>query len=329
MLQSPFFTSKLSLSKSRFEFSFSSFKFATNKIIFAQGNTQGIIRDSHFSNILTGAIKIDGLYNLNDKINSHRQVLSNDHFIITNCVFESCVNMDGEGGAIESNMANFTVSDTSFFKNKARIGGAAHILRSWECKFERVVVCENEADFAAGIHYDSMNEQNTTQFYDMNLTRNTAAKWTGAFRIDHGGGKLFRFVVEGNKALVASGYLDYTWQPTHRILRNWLVRDNNCTSRAAGITIFHIRSSMEVHDSVFLNNQCEISANSISVENVDGYLLVDGCYFTGKQDEEVSSRFGETMIKIDDCHFEKAADELEKKWNEGIANFQTPAASHK
>ena len=77
------------------------------------------------------------------------------------------------------------------------------------------------------------------------------------------------FTMDSNKALVSAGFLDYSWKPVHKFLNRWFVRNNTCTSRGAAISLFHIKYSAEVHDSIFQDNNCEISANSISAENVD------------------------------------------------------------
>ena len=322
-LNSPFFLAPNTLSTKQFKFYQNSFKFFTNSIIFSSDvKNIGLIQRSTFNNILNSAIKINTVNKMHSSSYKSLQTLSFGWFDISECIFEKCSNK-GWGGAIESNQANFTVTDTIFRYNNAEIGGAAHILRSWECRFERVLVYKNKAEYAAGIHYDAMNEQNTTQFYSMNFTQNVATKWTGAFRIDHGGGKLFDFAMEQNKALVSSGFLDYSWKPTHKILERWYIRNNTCTSRGAAITLFHIRASAEVHNSLFIYNTCEISADSISVENVDGYLLLDDCIFSGSESKEVSAKYNETLILIENCQFDQSHTVVENKWKDFLKSFKT------
>ena len=314
-----------SLTTKKFKFFQTSFKYISNTIIFSE-NTKNIatIQRSLFSNILNSAVKINAVSKMHSSTYRSLQTLSFNWYEISECIFEKCTNK-GWGGAIESNQANFTVTDTIFRYNSGGIGGAAHILRSWECRFERVLVLQNKAEYAAGIHYDAMNEQNSTQFYSMNFTRNVATKWTGAFRIDHGGGKLYDFVMEENKALVSSGFLDYSWMPTHKILDRWYIRNNTCTSRGAAITLFHIKASAEVHNSLFMHNSCEISADSISVENVDGYLLIDSCIFSGSQAQEVSAKYNETDILFENCLFDQDKNSLETKWNEYQKSYKMPS----
>ena len=136
--------------------------------------------------------------------------------------------------------------------------------------------------------------------------------------------------MDNNRALVSSGYLDYTWKPVHNTLDRWLVRNATCKTKGAGITMFHIKASGEVHNSIFLYNSCELSANSISIENVDGYMLIDKCFFLGPRDKEVSSKFGnETDLLIENCEFDQNLKIISKSWNELTNKFEAPKIPNK
>ncbi|EAY19393.1 hypothetical protein TVAG_101110 [Trichomonas vaginalis G3] len=310
-LDGQFLRSDINTKRSKLHVTDSHFNKITNSIFSSSSNAKNYIADSEFSNILGGAIRINYAFGINDKIYKDRQTWYEATYFISRVKFLNCKTND-LGGGLESNRANFSAQDLLFEKCSAQMGGGAHILRSWECNFTRLCIADNRAEYAAGMHYDSMNEQNTTEFTDINVTSNVATKWTGGLRIDHGGGKLKRLFFHKNNALVASGYMDYAWYPTHKFFSQVVAINNSCVSRGAGMTFFHIKHRASVANSVFIQNRCEKSAHGISVENVDGILTISNCYFDGPQNEQIYPRYNETIIKFvgNENKFDVKSDEI-------------------
>jgi len=269
-----------------------------NSVLKTKNTRYFSVSETCFRYVLNSAISVNlADFNFDGKSFSSRQEYIDNKYTITKCSFINCKSLT-EGGGIESNKATFVITDTVFVGNSASVGGAAHILRCWTSIFKRLVIFLNTAQYAGGVHYDSLNEQNTTDFSFMNVSYNNAEKWGGGFRIDHGGGNITDSVFSHNTARVSSGYFDYAWKPTHKILDRNLFFNNSALSRGAAITVFHIKGSADIFNSYFIQNQCKMSAKSISMENVDGYINIQDCVFDGSKDAEVSSRFGETTILI-------------------------------
>lgn len=324
-INSPLIQTTLNSQRMKLTMANSFFSRISNTIYSSIPNSQSFISSSRFENILNGAIKINSLLTYGSKIFNSQLELYENYFFMEKCKFYKCTTT-GMGGGIESNRANFTVKDIVFEKCSAKCGGAAHILRSWECNFERVLVAENTAEYAAGIHYDAMNEQNTTNFNSMNFTSNKASKWTGSFRIDHGGGKVTGIIIHNNEAMVSSGYFDYTWYPVHKTIKFIVAINNSCISRGAAITFFHIKHRGALESGIFVDNKCEKSAHSISLENVDGIVTLTNCYFTGPQSEEIYSRYNETEITFvgETNHFNIYSEKIITIKGSFLSDFQEP-----
>jgi hypothetical protein len=205
------------------------------------------------------------------------------------CQFTKC--HSDVGGAIDANLINTTLIDTVFNANHARVGGAVRILRSRYLYMLRVLVFNNSAQYDGGFALDTEFEGNFSVVERVNITLNSAAKWTGGMRLDHAGGIMKDSWFDGNTATVCGGFFDFTWEPTRRDTTHCVFKNNSAVSRGGAYCAFHILHRSDFRRCMFVQNYCKLSAYSISVESIGSDCGVWDCYFDGKRDQQVRMRF--------------------------------------
>jgi hypothetical protein len=244
-----------------------------------------------------------------------RTIRQNTEYYERNVTIEKChfLKCTGDkGGGFSSWRANVTIFDTVFEENKARVAGAAHILNSDYLFISRMLVTRNTAEYSGGFAGDTDLEGNFSDIDTINITFNHAEKWTGGFRMDHSGGNLVRGYFEGNSAAVCGAFFDFTWAPARRHITQCVFKNNTSVARGGAYTAFHILHGSLFTNDVFVQNRCERSAYSISVESIDATVEVRDCTFDGPENEQISLRFpGESNLSVNGCDFELGGERLE------------------
>jgi hypothetical protein len=270
---------------------------------------------SHFDSFLSTAVVFSARgpkedINFTGKI-TERTTRDWHNVTLFDCFFEKC--KGDKGGGFFSSYSNVTIFDTIFQNNQARIGGGAHILNSDVIYVRRMIVNRNNAEYDGGFCADTEYEGNASDVNTVNVTFNRAEKWTGGFRIDHAGGNLTFCYFEGNSAVVCGGFFDFAWGPSVREVSYCVFKNNSSVSRGGAYTAFHILHLSQFSEVVFVQNFCNLSADSISVESIEAVVDVKGCTFDGPEEKEVAMRFpGESNLTITESEFGVGGDRLKE-----------------
>lgn len=220
---------------------------------------------------------------------------------LSECAFLKCQGQNG--GAISFYNGNFSAIRTQFINNSGTIGGAIYLRRCTNLTFENTDFTDNSAKHD-GAAYISMHTSSTTKISHVNVTQNRAELWTGGLRIEHVGGFMRYCMFEGNTALVSGCFFDWAWDSSVRAVENCVFRNNTCVARGGAYTSCNIRQRIKFDDCVFLQNACRDSADSVSIENIEVVCNITHCKFSGKQEQEVSMKYPESVINFNSCTFE-------------------------
>lgn len=284
---------------------------SVSNVIRCRGNL--FLCDSFFRKSLRSAVVLSEEYdteNISGVFRENTRV-SFKNMIISNCVFHSC--SSSYGGGLYGDWVNTTLTDCVFYNNGAHIGGAVHILHSDYIFMQRILMIGNVADYCGAGEVDVMNEANDTHIELVNVTGNSANKWTGGLRVDHGGGVLKECVFSENSAAVCGGFFDYAWDAVLRSVSFCMFLNNTSTDRGGAFTGFHLLHHSYFEFSFFIENRCEKAVNSISIESFGASVSVYNCIFTGSEDDEVGVRWKDGSTKqIRESHFNEQTETVTK-----------------
>ena len=250
-----------------------------------------------FSHILNSAVKITDMYLSGETSISQRNITEPinvciDHYgvNITQCLFMNCFS-NNTGGGLCTTFCVLNMNDTYFIKNNAKYGGGSHCSSLYKVSCNRNVYYSNSAEYDGGCVFATFEEEKFTYFSDFNLTFNTATMWTGGFRIDQCGGIFQNSFIAHNNALVCGGFFDFSWYPNHRNVTRTIFLNNTAVARSGAATAFHIYQFLNFYLCIFINNYCEKSANSISIESIRTTVEIQNCMFSGSKEEELTIRY--------------------------------------
>lgn len=238
---------------------------------------------------------------LTEKVFTTNFKTSRKNLSLSACAFLNCQGQ--KGGAVSFYHGTFSAIRTNFVNNSGAIGGAIYLRRCMNLTFEDTAFTLNTAKHD-GAAYISMDTSSTTRMSHVNVTQNQAELWTGGLRIERVGGVMRYCMFEGNRALVSGCFFDWAWDSSVRAVENCVFRNNTCVARGGAYTSCNIRQRIKFDDCVFLQNACRDSADSVSIENIEVICNITHCKFSGKQEEEVSMKYPESVINFNSCTFE-------------------------
>jgi hypothetical protein len=306
-LRAPFFSPASLTQNHYFQLSTSHFRHWTSEFLRTQATGSFAFLDSSFRSFMSRALSFESngkreVTLFGQRVRQQKKIDWRNVTVI-GCEFESC--QADTGGAIGGSHINMTFIDTAFVKNSARIGGAVHVLNADYVFLLRVLVQNNTAEYDGGFAADTDLEGNFSMVDLINISLNSASKWTGGFRFDHAGGMMKNSYFEGNSAAVCGAFFDFTWAPTNRNTSFCVFKNNSAIARGGAYTCFHILHKSRFADCIFIQNFCNMSAYAISIESIDSRVSLERCIFDGPRDQQVRMRFGESNLTIaDDCKFE-------------------------
>ena len=270
-----------------------------------------LIKESKFTYILNSVLNFESYQKEEKKTISNQQIYTDTQVFIQNCIFLNCISE--KGAAVCGTMINFTVSDSKFLNNYAKVGGCILLNKTIFVSYERILFFNNSAEYSATSHTDSQHEANTSYLNLVNISNNFASKWTGGLRIDRAGGIMKNSIFSNNKALVCGGFFDFSWKTSHRTVLYCSFFNNSAKSRGGAYTCSHIMQKTNFTQCLFYHNFCELNAHSISLETIDQIINIFECYFDGIKEKQVSMRYGKSILNIENCIFEMNFNEIKEK----------------
>jgi hypothetical protein len=211
------------------------------------------------------------------------------------------------GCALADHCFLINITDSILRGNSAMFGGACHFAQTNYSNFERLCFLDNSAEYMGGMYLDGVWESRFpfTNLSDVNFSMCRAEEWTGALRIDHGGGYVTRCVFAADAAKSAGAFFDFAWQPSKRFISLTAFLNNSAHERAAAYCAFHLMHHSQFRKCVFAQNSCETAANAIYVESVDALIDVAECTFDKKEPLEIGIRFNGSFVNVRNSSFAK------------------------
>ena len=295
-----------------FDLSKSSFKQISGNVLrFINSNRAVKVTASNFQKTLSSAIVVDSMDVTNSFVkNESARVLNGQSYKIEDCVFIRCNGT--KGGAISSTDSSFSIKNSYFVFNKAEVGGAISCINSSGISIENSLFAFNSAEYTGATNIGSKDESNSAYIKYVNLTGNRASKWVGAMRVDRDGGSISNCVFSNNSAFACGGFFDFSCQPCERYVASCLFERNNASIKGGAYCCFHIKQRVSFDDCVFSMNMCDNSADSIAIESVDIKVTLNGCCFSSRKEEEISTKFNQSELEENNVHFNYAQKIAEK-----------------
>jgi hypothetical protein len=226
------------------------------------------------------------------------------HLQLIQCLFEKCQSRVG-ACAFADHCFVVNMTDSLLRGNSATFGGACYFSQTNYSNFARVCFVNNSAEYMGAMYLDGVWESRSpfTNLSDANFSLCRADEWTGALRIDHGGGSVTSCVFAENAAHSAGAFFDFAWEPSRRFVALTAFLNNSAHERAAAYCAFHIMHRSQFTGCVFARNACETGANAIYVESVDALIDVVECKFDKKQPLEIGIRFSGSVVDVRNSSF--------------------------
>ncbi|EAY13813.1 hypothetical protein TVAG_468290 [Trichomonas vaginalis G3] len=284
-----------------FSLSFSRFNKITNTILSGIPSQKYQVYQTKFNKIIGSAIKIDGLVKeTNQRI--EKQIISkeSDNVIIEDCIFTNLV--AERGAAIYGRASLINITKSVFSNCHSNVGGAINLLESAFINLNDDQFYNNSAKYSAGCHMDTRYESDSSLIQNTNSSQNHAELWTGAMRIDRAGGHLLTSYFVDNHAFVSGAFFDFAFKTTTRTVKMATFLNNSAQCRGGAFTCFHMMHKSRFDTCNFVLNHCDEQAHSISLESVYQVVNITNCKFDGPKDAQVSSRYGESELNIDDTN---------------------------
>ena len=265
------------------------------------------LKDSHFSNFLHSPIHLSLKHKLVENKRLTKRVKTDKGILVVNrCVFENC-STSNKGGAVFAEHCDVVqLTNCVFATNSGRYSGAVAIQDAKEVEISRTCVVNNAAEFIGGMYCDGKAE-NKVQFCsirDTNFSSNTANKWTGAIRIDHGSFSISACVFSSNTAQTCGACFDFSWEPSQSTIHTTQFLNNSAYSRGGAFCAFHMMHHSTFDSCVFYGNRCNSSGNSIHIESTDSEVRLTSCVFEKEQTQELAMRFDGSHFVVDNtCIF--------------------------
>lgn len=290
------------------------------------------MKNCEFSHIFNSAIIIQSTdLKISEKFYSATLIFSYGNLIISNCIFKNC-NSPTEGGAIRAHEINLALVCNYFYRNKADICGAAHLISCHAIQWYGNIFLRNEADYNGAFTIDiteSENERKNVTIETTNITTNKAKMWTGGFRIDSSGGKIFDCIIEGNSARVTGGFLDFSWTPAHRDVNFCIFKNNSSKMRGGAVCAFHLMHSSRYFRTLFIKNRCENESDAISIQSIDSKIVIDDSFFDGPQNDQIGMKFGYSKFEIvGGTKFNMNDSSMKKNMENIIKNYKKEMKNH-
>lgn len=284
----------------RVERSFSSF-------LWSRGFLKATILDSSFLNVLNSPIHLSMEAKLFENMRYSKKLkVSKSDVTVKRCVFERCNTKKKGGGIIAEHCDSIIITDSYFIQNRARYSGAAFFQDTGLIEISRIIVFGNSAGYIGGVYCDGKAENQTPfcSISNSNYSFNHASKWTGALRIDHGGGSVQSCLFHSNTAESCGAFFDFAWEPSQRHIHSSYFLNNSAHARGGAFCAFHILHRSTFESCSFYNNQCDTSASSIHIESTDSEVTIFSCVFDKDKQTELKMRFdGSTFTVHDSCSF--------------------------
>lgn len=290
---------ELNLQGSAFKLAFSKFSRITNSILQCTPYQKATIYRSSFDRILGSTLKFDlSIKQINNNFNYQINSTETDDIHLEECTF---TNLNANrGAAIYGKCQNFNITKSLFINCHAEVGGAVLINEATFLHLESDQFYNNSAKYSGAIHIDSREELDRSNVVQVNATKNHAELWTAAMRIDRAGGPLSVSYFSDNSAYVCGAFFDFAFKTATRQCNHVVFYNNSATTRGGAFTCFHIMHRSKFDSCFFVKNYCKEQAYSISLESVYQKVEIFNCKFDGSQPQQVSIRYGESDLIIDD-----------------------------
>jgi hypothetical protein len=258
-----------------------------------------------FSSFLTGAVHLASDPKVFDHLLFTKRLrIISGHLHVIQCLFDQCQTRVG-GCAFVDHCFLISITDSVLRHSSATFGGACYFSQTNFSNFVRVSFLNNSAGYMGGMYLDGVWESRVpfTNLTDVNFSLCRADDWTGALRIDHGGGAVTNCVFAANAASTAGAFFDFAWNPSKRFLSLTAFLNNTARERAAAYCAFHIMHHSQFTKCVFVGNVCETVAHAIYVESVNTIVDVVECTFDKAESQEIGMRYNGSVVNVRNSRF--------------------------